>query len=954
MRKTIVTTVALLAITLVVKANAPQSPQSAGRELERRFVQTVRPFLETYCITCHGGEKPKADLNLGAYVNVAAVMKDYPLWSLVHERLTTEEMPPDKAEKHPPALDRQAVIEWIDAFQKFEARRNAGDPGIVLARRLSNAEYNYTVRDLTGVDMRPAREFPVDPANPAGFDNSGESLSMSPSLLTKYLQASREIANHLVLHQDGFTFAPHPMLAETDRDKYCVQRIIDFYKRQNTDYADYFLAAWRRKHGRDIRSAALERRVSEKYLKIIWRALEETKEEIGPLAKLQEMWRALPAKGEPPVEAVNRLRDYVVGLRKKTELKHAEIRVKGLSDDFQPFLMWRNHTYAKNRTGYDRAALDKDPQLHVAPEQRPAVEAAVSRFSAIFPDAFYVSERGRYFPDNTRDTGRHLSAGFHNVMGYFRDDLPLYELILDEKGQRELDALWREMDFIASTTARTYIEFYLNESGEARKAAADPAATRDIISEAAIKRVADGFLARVRAANADAVATKATEDHFRWVNATIRWTEKARLDAETTHLASLQQFAARAYRRPLTNGERTGLLAYYKTLREKSELTHEEAMRDCLVSVLMSPDFCYRVDLVEGGSGIRPLTDHALASRLSYFLWASMPDAELLARAAAGDLRRPEVLAAQARRMLKDDRVRGLAAEFGGSWLDFRRFEEHNAVDRERFASFDNDLRHAMFEEPVRFILDVVRENRPVLDFLYGNHTFVNPVLARHYGMPGVEGAADAWVRIDGANRFDRGGLLPMAVFLTKNAPGLRTSPVKRGYWVVKQVLGEHIPPPPAAVPELPRDEAKLDLPLRDMLARHREDKTCASCHARFDSYGLVFEGYGPVGERRARDLAGRAVDPSATFPGGGTGSGLEGLRAHIRERRQDDFVDNLSRKLLAYALGRSLILSDEPTIEAIRTKLARDKYRFDSLIEAVVTSPQFRTKRGRDAAATH
>jgi hypothetical protein len=297
--------------------------------------------------------------------------------------------------------------------------------------------------------------------------------------------------------------------------------------------------------------------------------------------------------------------------------------------------------------------------------------------------------------------------------------------------------------------------------------------------------------------------------------------------------------------------------------------------------------------------------------------------------------------------MLRDERVRGLATEFGGAWLDFRRFDELNTVDRERFPVFDNDLRQAMYEEPIRFMLDVFRGKGSVLDFLYAKHTFVNPALAKHYGIPNVTGDKNTWVRVDDASKYDRGGLLPMAAFLTKNAPGLRTSPVKRGYWVVKQVLGEHIPPPPAAVPELPRDEAKLDLPLRDLLARHRENASCASCHARFDSLGLVFEGFGPVGERRTKDLSGRPVDVSAIFPGGATGSGIEGLKTYVRAQRQNDFVDNLCRKLLAYALGRSLILSDDILIESMRAKLVRDGYRFDSLVESIVMSPQFRNKRG-------
>jgi hypothetical protein len=326
-----------------------------------------------------------------------------------------------------------------------------------------------------------------------------------------------------------------------------------------------------------------------------------------------------------------------------------------------------------------------------------------------------------------------------------------------------------------------------------------------------------------------------------------------------------------------------------------------------------------------------------------------MPDKELLAHAAAGDLNRPEVMTAQAHRMLKDERSRGLVLEFAGNWLDFRRFEEHNAVDRERFPSFDNELREAMFQEPVRFIEDMIRNGRPVLDLLYGKYTFVNPALARHYGMPEVAGGPEQWARVDGADRYGRGGLLNMAVFLTQNSPGLRTSPVKRGYWVARRVLGETIPPPPAVAPELPSDEAKLDLPLREMLAKHRENAVCAGCHARFDSFGLVFEGYGPIGEKRDKDLAGHAVDTRATCPGGSQGSGFAGLETYIRERRQRDFLENLSRKLLAYALGRSLQLSDELTIDRMQSELAASGYRFTPLVDTIVTSSQFLNKRAGD-----
>jgi hypothetical protein len=248
-----------------------------------------------------------------------------------------------------------------------------------------------------------------------------------------------------------------------------------------------------------------------------------------------------------------------------------------------------------------------------------------------------------------------------------------------------------------------------------------------------------------------------------------------------------------------------------------------------------------------------------------------------------------------------------------------------------------------MFEEPIRFFVDLARADRSVLDFLYADHTFVNPVLARHYGMP----EPDGWRRIDDANKYGRGGLLPMAVFLTRNAPGLRTSPVKRGYWVVRRLLGEQIPAPPAEVPDLPNDEAKLaGRSLREELARHRADKSCAGCHDRFDGLGLVFEGFGPVGERRDKDLGGRPVETKAAFPGGSEGDGLAGLRTYLRRNRQEEFVDNVCRKVLAYGLGRSLLPSDDDKIEEMKTRLSADGHRFGTLIESVVTSPQFLNKR--------
>lgn len=974
--------------------------------LDGEFKTRVQPFLENYCVSCHGKEKTEAELDLTTYSSMEAVMRDGGRWSLLLERLEDEEMPPAKAKKHPADETRQQAINWFSTLREYEIQRHAGDPGVVLARRLSNAEYNYTIRDLTGVDLRPTREFPQDPSNAAGFDNSGESLVMSPSLLKKYLAAAREIADHLFLKPEGFGFAPFPMLVETDRDKFCVQQIIDLYHRQNIDYADYFQAAWRFKHRAmlgqpqaKLADFAAAGNVSAKYLNTVWTTLEGKKDEVGPLAKLRAMWRELPtpiaAKTELGAATASarrgceEMRAYVLQLRKKVEPRFLNITAADVSASRQPMMIWKNVQYATHRRTFDATQLQVegepmtppldvtdepgakgefgpgrtrpvinvpgDPDLFVPAGQRARYEKAFAQFCSVFPDMFYKEERGRNYFDTAKDRGRYLSAGFHNVMGYFRDDQPLYELILDEKGQKELDEMWREMDFVASTTTRMYIQFGGNREALGKldgqnEALQTTSVDKTVTSEAQIRKLEASYLTLAKGGSE--VGIQAIKDYFDWVNATIRWTEKARRDAEPSHLEALQQFAARAYRRPLSKAENDDLLAYYQTLREKDGLDHEAAIRESVVSVLLSPDLCYRIDRVTDRPGVQPLSDDDLASRLSYFLWSSLPDEELLAHAAAGDLHQPQVIAAQARRMLKAPRARALAVEFGGNWLDFRRFEGIGTVDLDRFPAFTPELREAMFEEPVRFLLDVFQTNRPVLDCLYANDTFVNPVLAKHYGIPVAGNQPGEWTHVADANRYERGGVLPMAVFLTKNAPGLRTSPVKRGNWVVKNVLGERIPPPPPDVPELPRDEAKLDLPLRDMLARHRENPNCAACHARFDSMGLVFEGFGPVGDRRKKDFAGRLVDAHATFPNGSEGVGFEGLRQYIRAARQQDFVDNLCRKILVYGLGRSLIVSDDLLIKEMRGKLAANGYRFESLIESIVTSPQFLTKRGRDDLA--
>jgi hypothetical protein len=957
--------------TALLLAWMPVTCAADEKQIEEQFLHSIQPFLKTYCIQCHDSESAEAKLDLAIYKSTGDIANAFPLWEHVVSRLKANEMPPADATPLPSAEERNQVVAWVQAFRRQEGLRNAGDPGVVLVRRLSNAEYNYSVRDLTGVDIKPTRDFPVDPANEAGFDNSGESLSMSPALFKKYLEAARMVSEHLVLTPKGFSFASHPAVTETDRDKYCVNRIIQFYNRQRTDLADYFYAAWQVslqdpaiQDPSTMAKFALSRDLSPKYMSEVWHILTDSAETLGPLGHLQQLWNKLPRQPNRNEQARTEcmaMRDFVVNLRRKLEPKIENLAIPGIHKGSQPFVLWKNDQYAQFRRSFDSRAVSSETdaclKMPDEAELKAQFDAALVRFCRVFPDAFYVSERGRDYegkPKEQQEKGRLLSAGFHSMMGYYRDDAPLCDLILSESEKQELDELWKELDFVTKAPMRQYagfVWFERTDSPYMRDAEFDFARAEDksVTSESMIRKLANVYLEKAKTKVSEGVAIHAIEDFFERMNQKIRWIEQARMESEPRHLESLAKFASKAWRRELSPMDLQQIDQFYRSLRKDEGLVHEDAIQDSLVAILMSPHFCYRVEYAMAGAERRPLNDIELASRLSYFLWSSIPDHTLLDRAAAGELRDVKVLVSEAERMLQDSRARSLAIEFGANWLDFRRFDEHNSVDRNRFPDFTDELRQAMFEEPIQFFMDLVQRDGSVLDILYAKHTFVNGVLARHYGMSfPISKSANEWIRIDDAIEYGRGGLLPMSAFLTKNAPGLRTSPVKRGYWVVRRLLGETIPAPPPNVPELPSDESRLgERSLRDTLAKHREHIACSGCHNRIDSMGLVFEGYGPVGERREKDLGGRDVDTLAEFPDGSQGRGLEGLRNYIQRSRQHDFLDNLCRKLLCFALGRSLLLSDDPLVEELLARLESENYRFSTIIKTIITSQQFLEKRG-------
>ena len=374
----------------------------------------------------------------------------------------------------------------------------------------------------------------------------------------------------------------------------------------------------------------------------------------------------------------------------------------------------------------------------------------------------------------------------------------------------------------------------------------------------------------------------------------------------------------------------------------------DAGVQHALERVLIAPDFLFRVerDPVDiGPATAYVLTDLELASRLSYFLWSSGPDEQLLALAEQGRLSEPEVLGRQARRLLADPRSRALVRNFAGQWLHLRNLRGV-MPDALLFPEFDENLREAFRQETELFVESLIREDRGVLDLLAADYTYVNERLARHYGLPGIYGSHFRRVRLDPEVAERRGGILGQGSLLTVTSYPNRTSPVLRGKWLLTNVLGTPPPPPPADVPDLPdRGADGGAATVRDRLARHRESPACSVCHAPMDPLGLALENYDAVGKWRATGATGRPIDASGNLPDGTAFEGPTGLRTLLLERREL-FIGTLTERLLAYALGRGPEYYDRPTVRAITRAAAAEDYRWSAIVTGIVQSTPFRMRR--------
>jgi hypothetical protein len=523
---------------------------------------------------------------------------------------------------------------------------------------------------------------------------------------------------------------------------------------------------------------------------------------------------------------------------------------------------------------------------------RERLEGPVSRYCNLFPPALCYA---RIVPVDQVVT----------LTLFHREDDHLRRLMLDDRQAAHLDRLWDELFYVAREPLKYQVAF-------------------EQIREFATQDRPD--LVKTWAPYVKPVDDRA--DAFR----------QRLVTTEPVHVNAVVEFADRAWRRPLTDSEKQGLRGLYQQLRD-SELPHEQAIRLTIARVLTSPAFLYRKEQPAPGDKAAPISGLELANRLSYFLWSSMPDAELRRIALAGTLPDQRALVEQTRRMLDDPRTRRLAIQFACQWLHVRGFDQNDDKNEKLYPEFAK-LRGEMYEETVRFFEDMFRNDGSILALLDADHTFLNEALAKHYRIGGVSGPA--WRRVEGVREKGRGGVLGMATVLASQSGASRTSPILRGNWVFETLLGERLPRPPADVPDLP-DKVPGGLTARQLIEKHSSVAACAKCHAKIDPYGFALEQFDAIGRLRSQ-----VVDTKTKLPSGKEFEGIQGLRDYLLKDRRDDVVRQFCRKLLGYSLGRETQLSDEPLIDTMMAKLAGNDYRFSVAVEMIVSSPQFREIRGR------
>ncbi|MEN9573124.1 MAG: hypothetical protein RL514_979 [Verrucomicrobiota bacterium] len=881
------------------------------------YQKDVLPLLKKYCFDCHGDGAKKAGVEFDKYPSHTALLADRKLWDHTLLNVRNREMPPSNKKKQPTLAEREVIQAWID-FEVFKTDPKNPDPGRVTLRRLNRAEYNNTIRDLVGVNFRPADDFPADDAG-YGFDNIGDVLSMPPVLLEKYLTAAEKILAQAIVTD--------PLAKPT------AQRI----------------AARQLKGGNDTTSPDSPRRVSGTKPLTAKFSVARAGEHRLRLSTQTRHVAPEPTKMELRVDgqAVK-----VIEVRGDPELPHTvEVPVQ-LKAGQHELTMALLNPYATPKDSKGRsqtraftvewvevveptpnAVLRLLPDLllvgYNAKKQGDGWVALNSTEEDDVAFEFNAPREGEYFLRTlawAKPTGSNAMT-----LTFMRGEQELRQVRVeaDESAPQHYEAKFR----LPAGKHLLRVAVQRDKTGLPPEEAAKPLTGKQQKGTVSVRHLeVEG--------PPEAAAEMLPETHRR-----IFFKRATKETGPQVAREVIGAFARRAYRRPVTTAEVERLMKLYELARKNGE-TFEGGVQQALKAVLVSPHFLFRGELQpepDNPKSVHPVNEFSLASRLSYFLWSSMPDEELFALAERGQLRKN--LEPQVRRMLKDPKSKALVENFAGQWLQLRNLAIIQP-DKKLFPTFDAKLRAAMQRETELLFESVLREDRSVFEFLTADYTFVNERLAKHYGLTGVTGEEFQRVSLKGT---PRAGVLTHASILTLTSNPTRTSPVKRGKWVLENLLATPPPPPAPNVPELD-GQKQLAGTLRQRMEQHRANPTCASCHTKMDAIGFALENYDAVGGFRALD-AGAAIDPSGELGPTDKFKGPVELANLLARQKREDFIRCMVEKMLTYSLGRGLEYYDRTAAKEIADGLAKRHHTFSGLVLEVVNSVPFQRRRGEGDA---
>lgn len=1000
-RSALIRTLPLALASLLLLSAAAVPSQDWGK---------VQPLLAKACYECHGGKKTKGGVDLKRLETDPLLGKEFDLWTKVKESVGAGDMPPEEHHAQLTGAEKEIFMQWLGHSLEEVARANAGDPGIVTLRRLTNAEYARTIRDLTGgYDYGLADDFAPDGGGGEGFSNIGDVLFVSPQQLDKYLAAARKLADHAtIMPGSGIAFQPQrvglrgPVQVKAQAE----QALYVWYQKMAAPFLpkdgedaredDYMLACWQWKHReqtgvQSLAQLATDAKLVLPFLENWWALVNATEPQSRFLDLTRVAWRELPG----PDAA--KPKDVPAVVREKIAAIQAERRSWLGPADNPGWGVQRRQQDSDGIRGYDFSAdVAGKPVVHVVlgdvadgntgdwvafgdfkvqrgKKKEPYVAWLRSRLNAdkqalTAPDADATKLNAR-ISEAEAALAKFDAESKIKVQAPVVITLPLPDDATRFEAEGKLDIAHADADLATvqwMATAGTPPDPRKVLPGVLTVWKIRTTASGKTMREFSVMKAAfpDEYVRRLEEvarnfhrggkgtgvyylSDMQLTALIPPAEKQRWERMMTDWrlvrggnvnAQQAKEwdDAVKRHVAD---FATRAWRRPLAPQETAHLGEVYAAARGR-DLDRESAAREVLVRVLVSPSFLFKLEDAEQ-PGERRLTAWELATRLSYLLWASAPDWQLRQRAADGSLLKADVLTAEVKRMLRDRRASALGEEFAAQWLHFSGFDKAANVDPKKFPEFTPELRRDMARETNEFFAHLVREDRPLREIFTADYTFLNERLARFYGIPGVTGGEFRKVAVA---QHQRGGLLGMGCILTKHSYPHRTSPVLRGNWLLASVLGLPTPPPPNDVPKLDDSVSKAST-LRARLEAHRTDPNCAGCHDRIDPLGFALEKFDPIGRIRATDEAGLVIDDSAQWKNGAPFRGIDGLRTFLASR-EGDITANFCRKLTGYALGRIILPTDKPLIEAMQAELKKSEGRISAAVLTLVQSRQFQNRR--------